>query len=165
MSAWVCLPRPTGCSATARDTAILGARNSFGMCVGECVFDLTITANTTSEPPCDRVRLAISGRGGLDPVRTNLGLLTPLAHARVTSIAAALLGTTLAAVYGCPDCADGGASEITLSRTGLVTSHQYEYENPPPPLADADALVQAILSGLRTCQSNEQVEIDSGCTP
>ena len=165
MSAWVCLPTAAGCQITAQETAILSGRNSFGMCLGQCVFDVTLLPSAAGVPGCDRARLEVSERGGAPLVRTNTGVLTPEAHALARSLAAALSGVSLQDGYGCPDCADGGASQITLSRAGTITSHLYEYSNPPAALVGADELVQSILSGLRACQSNQHVVVDSNCTP
>jgi hypothetical protein len=165
MSAWVCLPTPEDCQIDERDTVIVSARNSFGHCAGECTFELSIAITSVSMSACDDVDLAISDTPGTGLLRANSGKLTPLAHQQVRTLAEALVGVELQDTYGCPDCADGGASRITLSRLRSVSSHTYEYLNPPEELVAADSLVQALIGGLRDCETNPYLTLAPGCTP
>ena len=68
-------------------------------------------------------------------------------------------------VYGCPDCADGGARTLDLVRDGVRTSHRYEASQTPVELSDADALVRALIQDLRACESSVWVDVPPGCAP
>ncbi len=145
------------CESGNPDFAILGAHNSFGECSGACRHDLQITL---AEAACGSVVLTMSGWVETDPTWSNTGILTPAGNLLAYSLGYDLRDVSLDDVYGCPDCADGGASTITLRRDGLNTSHAYDWRDPPDVLADADAFVQSVMNALRSCESNGLVDVD-----
>lgn len=154
---WLCEAPPavTDCGDQTRDAVLVGASKAFGECQGDCRFELTLSKGTR----CDRADLVISAYGVGDPSRTNHGVLTPVGHAAIRERVAELGDSLLQETYGCPDCADGGASGVTVMRGDQTTATLYEYGNPPPVLAPLDELAQAIIYALQTCQSNNVVDV------
>jgi hypothetical protein len=131
---------------------------SFGHCLGQCVGDLAVDGGA--------LRYTITGHRPEDPVYLdNAGTLTELGDEALRSILAGLAGETLEERYGCPDCADGGASHVTLARDGVTSTHTYEYNAPPSVLAELDALIDELVAALESCSANEYVAISAGCTP
>lgn len=161
---WLCLQDETSateCTDRERTTILAGGSNSWGLCVGECMFELAIDAGTGT---CDDAQLTTRERLTTTTLRTNRGLLTPRAHEAARELATAVQDATLEATYGCPDCADGGASTITLLRSGVESTHEYEFGSPPPALQELDAFVQELITSLRSCESGPLITIDGACT-
>lgn len=131
---------------------------SFGHCIGQCVGELTVDDAA--------LRFTITGHQDEDPVYLdNAGGLTELGEEALRSILAELAGEKLEERYGCPDCADGGASHVTLARDGVISTHTYEFNDPPPVLAELDALLDSLMAALESCSANEYVAISDECTP
>lgn len=131
---------------------------SFGFCHGACRGVLTFDGNT--------VQYTISSREpGEPPYLENAGVLTEQGRDELRSTVAALRGVMLQAQYGCPDCADGGAAYVRLARDGEVSTHIYEFGNPPPALSTLDAQITALMDALETCKKTERIDIEPGCMP
>lgn len=113
---------------------------------------------------CDVVALTVCDNAPA-PCTLHEGTLTPNGHASARLIAAALVGVALQPRYGCPDCADGGASALSLFRNGAASEHVYEFGNPPPVLANADVFVQGLITALRQCQSTPDIDVAPNCVP
>jgi hypothetical protein len=112
-----------GCVSPAEtlsaDGVVLRAGTSFGMCLGYCVTELTVTP--------DEVRLVESSRSPSQADRTRR---LPLAQGEWEAIAALAKPSTLDGlpeVIGCPDCADGGAEWIEVERDGEKRRVTFEY--------------------------------------
>ncbi|MCA9548352.1 MAG: hypothetical protein KC613_28305, partial [Myxococcales bacterium] len=153
------------CEDLSRDPIVLGGALTFGECLQGCNATLTIRETDLNVTPCDRVLLEVCDNGPDGPCTRHLGVLTPDAHDRARAIARALLRNELQPRYGCPDCADGGASTVRLMRQGVDSSHVYEAGNPPAVLGDADTLVQGLIRDLRQCQVSALVSPDPNCVP
>jgi hypothetical protein len=137
---------------------LVSAGWSFGHCLGQCVGELAVDGSD--------LRFTITGRLPEDPVYLdNTGTLTELGEEALRSAQAALAGEALEERYGCPDCADGGASHVTLARDGEVSTHTYEFSNPPAVLTELDALLDDLMGALESCSANGFVEITADCTP
>ena len=133
---------------------LTGAGWSFGMCAGLCRADLTLDGDD----------LVLDGGGQMgDPLVETHGTLTLEGRAQLDTALAALGDTLLEPQYGCPDCADGGASYIVLERDGQTTRHDMEFGAPPPELAELDALAATFIDALRDCQSGELVSVGDDC--
>lgn len=131
---------------------------SFGHCIGQCVGELAVDGAD--------LRFTITGHQAEDPVYLdNTGTLTAEGLEAVQSAQAALAGEALEQRYGCPDCADGGASHVTLSRDGETSTHTYEFGDPPAVLAELDAWTASVMAALESCSANAFVEITADCTP
>jgi hypothetical protein len=137
---------------------LLGGGWSFGFCMGECIGTLGLNGAAA--------RFTITGHRDEDPVfLDNRGMLTPAGSEAVYAAMVALRDVPLKERYGCPDCADGGASHVTLSRAGAVSMHTYEFGKPPAVLDEVDALLAELMNALETCTSTAHIEVDSGCIP
>lgn len=157
---------PVDCADLSRETIVLGGSLRYGECLEGCSATLTIGATSLDRaPPCDEVQLFVCDNGADGLCTEHGGTLTPVAHDLARRLAADLVGTALMPEYGCPDCADGGASTVELSRQGAHSAHRYETSNPPAELVAADAFVQGLIESLRNCASTENVDVFPGCVP
>ena len=85
--------------------------------------------------------------------------------AALDDILAALAGVSLDPIYGCPDCADGGAAYVNVTRAGAESHHEYEYYEPPGVLVDLDEFVSGAMLNLRTCTSTWYMAVAEECDP
>lgn len=155
------------CQDTARDSILLGGARIFGLCGEGCNSKLIIDASPLDViGACDVVDLEVCDQQPSGFCTDHTGTLTAAGHERARMMAAALEGVPLDPIYGCPDCADGGASRVHLARSGTGTTvHTYEYGGPPSVLQDVDAFVQGLIDDLRACRASTYVLPDPGCTP
>lgn len=155
-----------GCPDASRDPIVLGGRRSFGFCAGDCDSVVQIGPSPLDAAnACDVVSVEVCdhGRTGSEDCTTSYGTLTRQGHDEARAAAIALQGLRLLPRYGCPDCADGGASEIEVMRDGTASTHVYEFNGPPVELEAADALVQGLIDDLRACTGSARVQIDGSC--
>ena len=71
-------------------------------------------------------------------------------------------------VYGCPDCADGGACTLSLLRNGAASTHTYDCSmGAPDVLAAAHEFWSGIVFDLESCQESPWavIEADFDCIP
>jgi hypothetical protein len=174
MNEWLCLEPPADCADTVVKPIIASAGKSFGLCMGECDFDIvisdpsaeTLISDPSAETLCNPVTLTVRGWTDAGNARQNTGVLTPLGQAKAVGLAAELSGVDLKETYGCPDCADGGASQIALQFNNETIDISYEFMNPPAVLEKADAFTAGLINALDTCSSTEDIRIiDDECTP
>jgi hypothetical protein len=133
---------------------LTGAGWSFGMCAGTCRADLVL----------DRDDLVLTGSDPAGaPLIETRATLTAEGRAALDAALAALGDTPLEPQYGCPDCADGGATYLVLARDGESTRHDMEFGNPPPELAGLAALSSALIDAMRACRSDELVSVGDDC--
>jgi hypothetical protein len=130
---------------------------SFGFCLGACRGDLSIDA--------DRLDYRMRDRAGEETLLANAGSLTDSGRARLAELATALGATPLQDVYGCPDCADGGAAYLELQRPAGLSTTRYEYRQPPPSLQALDDFLAQVIEALQTCAATSAVQLDAGCQP
>ena len=136
-------------------TNLLASGWSFGECMGACKADLVFEGAS--------LQFTQTGWDGTVYQHAK-GLLTTGAAAELEALLIVLEDAPLKDVYGCPDCADGGASYITLMRKGVTTTHKYEYGKPPMVLADLDELVSAAALALKTCTGNGIAILSGECS-
>jgi hypothetical protein len=136
--------------------SLLGAGWSFGMCMGYCNADLVISSDGS-------LILTASDRAGNVVLFSNPGSLTDTGHERIAAEVAELAGVPLQEVYGCPDCADGGAAYLALSRNGAASHHAMGFGEPPAELADLYDVAMTIMGALEACVSNELVTVADDC--
>ncbi len=137
------------------DMALLSAGKSFGECWGPCLWELAVSGMA--------LHLVVSNWDETTEADTT-ATLTADGEADLCSAVTSLVGTTLDEIYGCPDCADGGASFATLSREGTESEHTWEYQQAPWDLVPLDALINEMLDAMGTCTDTSRVTIDAGCT-
>jgi hypothetical protein len=137
--------------------SLVGAGWSFGMCGGYCMADLEIAGRD----------LVLTGGSYTveEPLYVNHGTLTSAGEERIDAALQLVAGETLEPIYGCPDCADGGSTYLTLEGTGGTTQHTMEFSTPPTVLADLHAISMAMISNLETCTSSDLVTISDDCEP
>jgi hypothetical protein len=141
---------------TSASPRITEAGYSFGFCIGPCRGELHIDG--------EALALRVTDRTGSQVIAQNRGRLTSSGSARLAGVAASLPAELLE-TYGCPDCADGGASWVTVARDSASRRSEYEYGNPPAELAAADGFTTALMEALRECRQTPEVTIEAGCTP
>lgn len=137
-------------------TTLSGGGTSFGMCWGPCKQDFSI----------EGAKAHYIAAGWDETIFSDVSAsLTDLGASQAKQIALDLVDVSLKDVYGCPDCADGGATHATLVRKGTQSTHAYPFNGPPPELEAANEFVMAILQAFAKCQSNDLVTIPDDCTP
>jgi hypothetical protein len=144
-----------GGQAGPEGQGLVGAGWSFGMCLGYCLADLAIDGS--------ELTLTGSGREAEEPLFVHRGTLTALAQERIAAALEGLDGIVLEPVYGCPDCADGGAAYLLLAQDGVTSRHEMEYADPPAELAELHALAMGLISALETCESGDLVDVAADC--
>jgi hypothetical protein len=142
------------------DSGAIGLRGagwSFNLCTRGCVADLQIDGTALT--------LTLRDRRGDPPAEVRHGTLTDKGAAELAEIDDAITEAPLAEFYGCPDCADGGASYVDR-RSGFgfsLSRSTYETNNPPPPLTAAHPFLLDVIDTLESCQSSLRVVVDT-CT-
>jgi len=141
--------------AQPAEAKLVGAGWSFGMCLGPCRADLEI----------EGTRVVLSGRDNMSdvPLFVNTGMLTALGQDRLGAALAGLDVGDLEALYGCPDCADGGAAYLAFSQGGQESRHDMEFGAPPEELTGPYELAMAFVSALETCRSSDLVSVAPDC--
>jgi hypothetical protein len=108
---------------------------SFGMCSGYCFFEITF-----EKSKCTSVNKAW-GDTLNNPTKV---ALSQLDLSRWNSLNFSInfdLFLKLPEVIGCPDCADGGANWVEVSKSGVSHKIKFEHGNPPKELLNFLALV------------------------
>jgi len=143
-------------SPTSSSARIAEAGWSFGFCIGPCRGELQLNA--------EGLTLRVTDRTGAQVSAQNRGRFTSPGSARLAGLAGSLPEDLLER-YGCPDCADGGASWVTVVRESGTRRTEYEYGNPPPELAAADQFFAGVMQALRECRATADLTLEAGCTP
>jgi hypothetical protein len=120
---------------------------SFGECWGDCVGNLWLGDD-------NRVSFQV---GGWDGVMTTGASATLNAAGREALDAAEenIDFSSLEPVYGCPDCADGGARSLTWDLGPVLQGTSYEYSNPPEAVIDLHNLVVSMWQAYDACTDGE----------
>lgn len=146
-----------GAEQASGAVSLVGAGWSFGMCGGYCNADLAVEG--------ERLVLTGRSRASEEPLYVNRGALTAVALERIGAVEERLSGVELDSVYGCPDCADGGAAYLMLARQGLTSRHEMDFGRPPELLVELHGLAMEMIGALETCGSNELVAVADDCEP
>ena len=77
--------------------------------------------------------------------------MTETGFAELSGLLDAVDVPALDPVYGCPDCADGGAKDATWHAESGSTTTSYEFSFPPLVLLDLDTAMMAITTEATTC--------------
>jgi hypothetical protein len=109
---------------TSDRVALIRSETSFGMCGGYCIRELVIDSA--------EVRLIVRSHFPQTyPTRTYTRTLSPDDWRRLNDAIDRDVFTRLDSVYGCPDCADGGAELMELDWGGERRRVTFEFRNPP----------------------------------
>lgn len=127
---------------------------SFGECMGQCKGVVAFKGAS--------LLLTVSNADGSVDHQAK-GVLTTGAAADMETLENALIGQSLQTTYGCPDCADGGASWLTFSNGGSSDKHLYEFGKPPAALQAMDKLVTSAIAALKACKGDDIVVIQGVC--
>jgi hypothetical protein len=127
------------------------------MCGGYCTADLVSIDGLLT--------LVGSGWTSDEPLYENRGTLTAEGQGLISAAADKLRSVPLESVYGCPDCADGGAAYVVVDLDGVSSRHDMEFGRPPAVLAELHELAMAMIDALETCQSDEMVIVADDCEP
>lgn len=123
------------------DSLVVRSGTSFGECLGYCVTELELRGG----------RAVLIQRGQPSSEFPDRMLERPLPD----SVAVAVDGRldlawffTLDPVFGCPDCADGGAEWIEVEDAGSARRVTFEYRAPPDGLQDLARILRAYRDAL-----------------
>lgn len=146
-----------GAASIPGELSFIGAGWSFGMCGGYCVADLTF----------DGDELVLTGRSPFneDPLYVHRGTPTVEGLVRLGAAMQKLNSAELELVYGCPDCADGGAAYLTVEWKGVASRHEMEFGRPPEVLAGLHGVAMALINALEACKSGDLVTVADDCEP
>jgi len=146
-----------GTTATGGELSLAAAGWSYGMCLGYCLADLEIDGDSLLATGHDRE--------GEQPLYRNGGTLTRLGQEQRNAALAAVAGVPLDAVYGCPDCADGGAAYLVLTDGTSTSRVEMQADQPPGFLADTYRIATSLMGALAACASDDLVVVDEDCAP
>lgn len=125
------------------DLTVISYGSSFGMCVGFCTNEVTITdlkmtySKTQRSPKPDEKKCTKS------ITAEEVGTIKNLLNSE--KIAA------LPKVIGCPDCADGGAEWVAINADGKNYKITFEYGKPPKELEAAVAKLKILKELFKDC--------------
>jgi len=95
----------------------------------------------------------------------NQGTLSEQGREQLDEALSGLVAGELDPVYGCPDCADGGAAYLEVALDGTSLRVEMEFGDPPPALADLYATTMALIDALETCTETPLLDVAEGCVP
>lgn len=124
-----CQPAPAESSVSTDEPVVVRNGTSFGMCIGYCWTELRI----------DRTRTVLVSRGwdrSTHPERTYETPTDPDLWKRVQALLDVETIETMDDVYGCPDCADGGAEWVEVAIDGRQKKVTFEYGATLDPIAE-----------------------------
>ena len=141
--------------ATVRSLVTFGT--SFGMCARACINVVSFADGA--------VLLRTAPAQGNPFVSRNTGRLTAAGRRDLASALAALDVESLRPTYGCPDCADGGATDVAIRTTDRTVKTEYSFRGPPVALERLDAIGMEVVHALDGCRSTGRIAVDAGCGP
>jgi len=130
---------------------------SFGECGGLCFGDLQLL-------PGASVLYTLGSWEGTDSWSLSAAL-SAAGEGELVSLVATVNYSALDPVYGCPDCADGGASTLTWHEIPLSFTTAYEFGNPPTPLVSLDDAVREVMAEAATCSFAYWLVDPGNCVP
>jgi hypothetical protein len=130
---------------------------SFGECGGLCFGDLQLMPGAT-------IDYTLGSWEGTTSWSLSAAL-TSAGEAELVSLWAAVNYSALEPVYGCPDCADGGAQSMTWHEISVSFTTEYEYGNPPAPLVSLDQAVREIMDEAEDCIFSYWLLDPGNCVP
>lgn len=133
---------------------IAGGHN-FGECMENCSTDLSLAA--------DVLTLRIYSPGVAAPVYEQSAALTEDGVAELDAILEALADEELDAVYGCPDCDDGGEGYARLLRGADASEHTWEFGGPPAVLADLADFIESSIDDIGACETTDRLDPGMDC--
>lgn len=117
---------------------------SFGMCVGYCHNELSISGNKTT--------MTRQKNGDPTAAKTCSSSVSESEVNEIRKLLNADAVYKLPKVIGCPDCADGGAEWVAFKSNGKEYKITFEYGNAPESLKAAVAKLKAISETFKDCK-------------
>jgi hypothetical protein len=134
------------------ESIIVRSGTSFGMCYGYCVTELSVIA--TLSPAVTGGKLIFSEFGPRDtvkfPDRTQERTLTAAEIACIQKNIDVDAFMKLDTVIGCPDCADGGAEWIEITKDGVTRRVTFDHGSSIPSIQPLLDRVRALRSLYKT---------------
>ena len=125
------------------DLTVISYGSSFGMCVGYCTNEITISDLKITYSKIQRT-----------PKPDTKNCTKPITAEEVEVIKNLLNSEKIAAlpeVIGCPDCADGGAEWVAINADGKNYKVTFEYGKPPKELEAAVAKLKVLKESFKDC--------------
>jgi len=141
----------------APELRFLSGGYQFGECGGACRFEVALIEG--------ELNLSIRDWGSEEPVHQANAELTEDGVSELEAILGDLTDVALDETYGCPDCADGGATHVTLLRGADESTHTWETGNPPVVLEAVDAFIEDSIEDISDCTSTDLLEPTEDCGP
>lgn len=120
---------------------VLSYGTSFGECIGYCQTELTLTAAS--------ITYTLRSQVTMQPDRRYVSRMPPGLWRDLTARVAAIRFEALDDVYGCPDCADGGAEWVEVHEGLFAKRVTFEYRNAPEPLGALTEDLRAMAESYR----------------
>ena len=127
---------------------------SYGFCLGPCRGELELDDS--------ELTYRVTDRTGDESFAANRGSLTDQGRATLDALTSAL-PESLLETYGCPDCADGGAGFLVVTRDDENMRTNYELPSPPSVLASIHAFLRGVMDALGGCVATGDVTVEPGC--
>ena len=130
-------------------------QNSFGECIGFCTQTIEIENKKI-------VFISEYNLGELEPIRCERDL-TDEEWEELQNDLDIDQFLRLDDVFGCPDCADGGASFIEIKFANAETKKvTFEFKNPPSIMEEYAEMLQTLLDGAN-CEEEEKEPVEEVC--
>lgn len=121
----------------------IGYGTSFGMCVGYCLNELSIST--------DEVVFSKTKNGDKPEPKTCKEAITPAEVDALKKLVNTSEFVKLPKVIGCPDCADGGAEWVSLRLDGDLKTVKFDYGKAPNELKALVTKLRALKEEFKDC--------------
>jgi hypothetical protein len=129
--------------------------HSFGECMENCSTSLALMD--------DVLTVRVYSPGITAPAHEQSATLTGAGVAELEGILEVLADEELDAVYGCPDCDDGGEGFARLQRGADTTHHTWEFGDPPAVLADLADFIESSIDDIEACETTDRLDVGMAC--
>ena len=131
-----------GVAVTNSDITHIGYGSSFGFCLGYCTKELSAEKQT--------IVLSASSRQEEHPPIKETMEISPDEWEHLLQLAEASEIESYKEVIGCPDCADGGAEWVAITRGEKVYKVTFDFGRPPESMAEMVDIMRGWMDSLPT---------------
>ncbi len=128
---------------SVNDVDVIGYGTSFGMCVGYCVNNLTISD--------ENVVFSKTKRGTTPDTKTCTAKLSASEANEIKKLISQAKIDKLPKTIGCPDCADGGAEWVSVTSNSKEYKVVFEHGKAPAELAEVVVKLRALKETFINC--------------
>lgn len=120
--------------------------NSFGECLGYCALQMKVFPNAATLR-----KIGWDENGALPEIQCSLPLES---HEFISLKDSVNVGNffSMEKIYGCPDCADGGAEWVEISFDTVKHRVTFEYSNEPEELSQMVSALKSMLERIEGCE-------------